>query len=166
MLINYMWPFLYKSTIGETRYKIVLLKLINFSCSSKAWFTLRHKHKHKHRRKHNECSHLLHKHKESDLRKRNELQNEAVGVWDEILLLLLLLCRCQILFYPQFSYHGCIYFWDLWIFTYQYLHKSFFLFVTSKSSEPGFVVEAGIIANCLGKFLVENSILRRHFGQY
>ena len=41
-----------------------------------------------------------------------------------------------------------------------------FLFVTSKSSEPGFVVEAGIIANCLGKFLVENSILRRHFGQY
>ena len=108
MLINYMWPFLYKSTIGETRYKIVLLKLINFSCSSKAWFTLRHKHKHKHRRKHNECSHLLHKHKESDLRKRNELQNEAVGVWDEILLLLLLLCRCQILFYPQFSYHGCI----------------------------------------------------------
>ena len=50
--------------------------------------------------------------------------------------------------------------------TYQYLHKSFFLFVTSKSCEPGFVAEAGIIANCLGKFLVENSILRRHFGQY
>ena len=44
--------------------------------------------------------------------------------------------------------------------------KVFVLFVTSKSSEPGFVVEAGIIANCLGKFLVESSILRRHFGQY
>ena len=39
---------------------------------------------------------------------------------EEILLLLLLLCRCQILFCPQFSYHGCIYFWDLWMFTYQY----------------------------------------------
>ena len=38
--------------------------------------------------------------------------------------------------------------------------------VTSKSSEPGFVVGAGIIANCLGKFLVENNIPRRHFGQY
>ena len=37
---------------------------------------------------------------------------------------------------------------------------------TSKSCEPGFVVEAGIIANCLGKFLVENSIRRRQFGQY
>ena len=78
-----------------------------------AWFTLRHKHKH------NECSNLLHKHEESDIRKRNELQNEAVGVWarhvfkmaeDEILPLLLMVCRCQILFYPQFSYHGCIYF--------------------------------------------------------
>ena len=32
---------------------------------------------------------------------------------DEIPLLLLLLCRCQILFYPQHSYHGCVYFWDL-----------------------------------------------------
>ena len=32
---------------------------------------------------------------------------------DEILLLLLLLCRCQIPFYPQSSYHGCIYFRDL-----------------------------------------------------
>ena len=161
-----MWPFLYKSTIGEIRYKIVLLKLINFSCSSKAWFTLRHKHKHKHRRKHNECSHLLHKHKESDLRKRNELQNEAVGVWDEILLLLLLLCRCQILFYPQFSYHGCIISETCECSLTSTNTKGFFYFVTSKSSERGFVVEAGIIANCLGKFLVENSILRRHFGQY
>ena len=42
----------------------------------------------------------------------------------------------------------------------------FYIFVTSKSPEPGFVVDAGRIANCLGKFLVENSILRRHFGQY
>ena len=40
------------------------------------------------------------------------------------------------------------------------LTQKCFLFVTSKSSEPGFVVEAGIIANSLGKFLVENSILR------
>ena len=40
------------------------------------------------------------------------------------------------------------------------LRQKFFSFVTSKSSEPGFVVEAGIIANALGKFLVENSILR------
>ena len=40
------------------------------------------------------------------------------------------------------------------------------LFVILKSSEPGFVVEAGIIANCFGKFLVENSYLKRHFGQY
>ena len=39
--------------------------------------------------------------------------------------------------------------------------KFFFLFVTSKSSEPGFDVEAGIIPNCLGTFLVENNILRR-----
>ena len=35
--------------------------------------------------------------------------------------------------------------------------KGLFLFVTSRSSE------GGIIANCLGKFFVENSILRRHF---
>ena len=79
-------------------------------------YTATCKHKHKHEHKHNECSHLLHKHKESDIHKRNELQSEAVGVVfkmvdeDEILLLLLVLCRCQILFYPQFSYHGCIYF--------------------------------------------------------
>ena len=38
---------------------------------------------------------------------------------DEILLLLLVLCRCQILFHQEFSYHGCIYFWDLGKFTYQ-----------------------------------------------
>ena len=53
----------------------------------------------------------------------NELRNEAVGVWDE--------ARFQnggrrnspvafAALYPQFSYHGCIYFWDLWMFTYQY----------------------------------------------
>ena len=81
---------------------------------------MRHKHKQKHKQKHNKCSRLLQKHKESDIRKRNELQNEAVGIYgtrhvfkmaeDEILLLLLLLCRGQMLFYPQFSYHGCIYF--------------------------------------------------------
>ena len=41
------------------------------------------------------------------------------------------------------------------------LTQKVFLFVTSKSSEPEFVVQAGIMANCLGKFLVENSILRR-----
>ena len=46
------------------------------------------------------------------------------------------------------------------------LTQKVFLFVTLKSFEPGFVVEAGIIVNCLGKFLVENSILRPHFGQY
>ena len=44
-------------------------------------------------------------------------------------------------------------------------HKGFFLFVTSKSSEQGFVEEARIIANCLSTFLLESSILRRHFGQ-
>ena len=33
--------------------------------------------------------------------------------------------------------------------------KVFLLFLTSKSSEAGFVLEAGIIANYLGKFLVE-----------
>ena len=55
-------------------------------------------------------SHLLHKRKESDIRKRNELQNEVVGVSryvfktaeDEILLLLLLLCGCQIPFTHNF----------------------------------------------------------------
>ena len=92
-------------------------------------------------------------------------------------------------FYPQFYYHGCIYF-SLrcsaggFVCLRRRLHlflrlvnlhlpdltstntKVFFLFVTWKSCEPRFVVEGGIIPNCLGKFAVENSILRRHFGQY
>ena len=70
---------------------------------------------------------------------------------DEILLLLLLLCRCQIL---------------LRLVNVHLLTQKVFLFVVLKSSKLGFVVEARIIANCLGKFLVENSILRLHFRQY
>ena len=52
------------------------------------------------------------------------------------------------------------------VFTYYSSNTKGVLFVTLKSSKPGFVAEAGIIANCLGKFLIENSILKRHFGQY
>ena len=160
MLINYMWPFLYKSTIGEIRYKIVLLKLINFSCSSKAWFTLRHKHKHKHRRKHNECSHLLHKHKEIDIHKRNELQNEAVGVLDELRFQNggrrrnspAAIARCSL----TSNDTNC--------FCNIFPAKLFFICILEIIW--AFVVEAGMITNCLGKFLMQNSILGRHFGPW
>ena len=143
----------------------------------KALFTLRHKHKHKHKHKHNECSHLLHKHKESDIRKRNELQNEATGGWDE----------------PRFQNGGRRRNFPVAIAAPQtkkttvrtipcsraqlnnvhlpvhqplphHLSSKAFFFICILEIIRGFVVEAGLIANCLGKFLVENSILRRHFG--
>ena len=112
---------------------------------------------------------MLPKHKETDIRKRNELQNEAVRVWDE--------ARFQndggrnspaafaALQMPD-NFLPTIFLSRLHLFLRLVTctkTKVFFLFVTSKSSAPGLVVEAGIIANCLGKFLVENSILRRHF---
>ena len=113
----------------------------------------------------------MHERKESDIRKRNELQNEAMGVWDEERFQNFSCCFCCSADVRYFFAHN-------FLITAAFISEScecsvtstntkgIFLFVTSKSSEPGFVVEAGIIANCLGKFLVENSILRRHFGQY
>ena len=134
---------------------------------SKAWFTLRHKHKHKYKHKHNACSHLLHKHEESDIRKRNEPQNEAVDVWGE--------ARFQNGRRFQISCFFCCSTDDGYSFIHNFLitaafisetckcsltntNTKGFLFVMLKSSEPRFVVEARIIANCLGKFLVENNI--------
>ena len=141
----------------------------------KAWFTLRHKHKHKHKHKHNECSHLLHKHKESDIRKHSELQNEAVGVLDDARFqndrrrnspAAFAALQMADTFLPTIFLSRLHLFLRLVNVRLPVLTQMFSLFVTSKSPEPGFVVDAGRIANCLGKFLVENSILRRHFGQY
>ena len=88
---------------------------------------------------------------------RERFQNG--GTWRNYLLLLLL-CRCQIPFYPQFTYHDCIYFWDLWMCECSLTStntKGFFICVLK-------ITWAGIsrrdrdiiiIANCLGKFLLD-----------
>ena len=146
-----------------------------FALKSKAWFTMRHKHKHKYKHKHNACSHLLHKHEESDIRKHNELQNEAVGVWDEHVFKMADDSRSPAAFaalqmpntlLPTIFLSQLHLFLRLVNVHLPILTKRVFLFVMLKSSEPGFVVEARIIANCLGKFLVENNIFRHHFEQY
>ena len=88
---------------------------------------------------------VAYKHKESDIRKRNELQNEAVALQ-----------------MPD------TFFIDNFLTTAAFISETCECSLTSTntkvffSSEPGFVVEAGIIANCLGKFLVDDSVLRRH----
>ena len=123
-----------------------------------AWFTLRHKH--------NECSHLLHKHKESDIRKRNELQNEAVGEWDD----------------SRFQNGGrrnspvgvaALQMPDTFLPTTFLSRVHLFLRlvnvhlpVLTQKVFFNFKPQARIIANCLDKFLVENSILRHHFELY
>ena len=120
------------------------------------------------------CSLWLHKHNESDIRKRNELQNEALGVWDEARFqngrrrnspAAFAPLRMPDTFLPTIFLSGLNLFLRLVNVHLLLLTQKVLLFVTLKSSEPGFVVEAEIIANCLGKFLVENSILRRHIGQ-
>ena len=132
---------------------------------TKAWLTLQHKHKHKHKHKRNECSHLLHKHKSRDIRKRNELQNDAVGVWDEVRFQNGPKWQTK----TKFSWCFCCSADASYLFTHDFHIKAAFisetckcslnntkgfLFVILESSEPEFVIEARIIANCLGKFRV------------
>ena len=104
--------------------------------------------KHKHEHKHNECSHLLHKHKESDMHKRNELQNEAVGAWDEARFQGFSCCFCC-------SVDARYFFTRNFLITAAFISETcessltstytkVFLFVTSKSSELGFVIETGM----------------------
>ena len=112
------------------------------------------------------CSHLLYKHKENDIRKRNKLQNEAVGVCDEARFpngrrrnspAAFAALQMPDTFLPT-----------AFLSRLRLFLRPFFLFVINLEK-----IWAGICrrgrdnsANCLGKFLVENSILIRHFGQY
>ena len=93
-------------------------------------------------------------HKESDELKRNELMNEAAGVWDE----------------PRFQNNGqrrnspaaiCCSADEE---EEERVNRNRSCFICTLEIVWGFVVEAGITANFLRKFLVENTILRRHFG--
>lgn len=92
-------------------------------------------------------------HKESDELKRNELMNEAAGVWDE----------------PRFQNNGqrrnspaaiCCSADE----EEERVNRNRSCFICTLEIIWGFVVEAGITANFLRKFLVENTIFRRHFG--
>ena len=100
------------------------------------------------------CSLWLHKHNESDIRKRNELQNEALGVWDEARFqngrrrnypAAFAPLRMPDTFLPTIFLSGLNLFLRLVNVHLLVLTQKVLLFVTLKSSEPGFVVEAEIL---------------------